>query len=196
MGSVRIAFKEWAVVVDALGRGEQILTLRKGGISEGRGGFRLEHSEFWLFPTLYHQQAECVVDEARRRFEPVLPQLQNSNVASIEFLAQVVEWHRVEDLAAAQRLQGQHIWKEDIIAQRFDWGPSQNIFAIAIRVHRLAKPFQIPLVSEYGGCKSWIELQPDLSPESTTPVLSDGEFNAALQRFRTALAGEAPVPGR
>jgi hypothetical protein len=42
MGSVRIAFKEWAVVVDALGRGEQILTLRKGGISEGRGGFRLE----------------------------------------------------------------------------------------------------------------------------------------------------------
>jgi UDP-N-acetylglucosamine 2-epimerase (non-hydrolysing) len=28
------AFKEWAVVVDALGRGEQTLILRKGGIQE------------------------------------------------------------------------------------------------------------------------------------------------------------------
>ena len=34
---MRTAFKEWAIVVDALGRGEQIIILRKGGISEGRG---------------------------------------------------------------------------------------------------------------------------------------------------------------
>ncbi len=30
---MRIAFKEWMIVVDALGRGEQIIILRKGGIS-------------------------------------------------------------------------------------------------------------------------------------------------------------------
>ncbi len=41
---MRIAFKEWAVIVDALGRGDQILILRKGGISEGRGGFQIEQS--------------------------------------------------------------------------------------------------------------------------------------------------------
>ena len=34
-----MAFKEWAVVVDALLRGEQVIILRKGGLREGRGGF-------------------------------------------------------------------------------------------------------------------------------------------------------------
>ena len=32
---MRLAFKEWAIIVDALGRGEQILILRKGGLQEG-----------------------------------------------------------------------------------------------------------------------------------------------------------------
>ena len=49
---MRTAFKEWAVIVDALGRGQQILILRKGGISEGPGGFQVEQPEFLLFPTL------------------------------------------------------------------------------------------------------------------------------------------------
>ena len=43
-GAVRTAFKEWAIVVDALGRGRQSVILRKGGIAEGRGGFRPEHA--------------------------------------------------------------------------------------------------------------------------------------------------------
>jgi hypothetical protein len=33
---MRAAFKEWAVIVDTLGRGGQIVILRKGGISEGK----------------------------------------------------------------------------------------------------------------------------------------------------------------
>ena len=38
-------------MIDALGRGEQIIILRKGGIHEGRGGFQVDQPEFWLFPT-------------------------------------------------------------------------------------------------------------------------------------------------
>jgi hypothetical protein len=34
-----IAFKEWAIVCEALGRGGQSIILRKGGIAEGREGF-------------------------------------------------------------------------------------------------------------------------------------------------------------
>ena len=44
--SSNIAFKEWAVVVDALGQGEQVLILRKGGIREERGEFHVDHREF------------------------------------------------------------------------------------------------------------------------------------------------------
>ncbi|MED5454303.1 MAG: DUF1802 family protein, partial [Verrucomicrobiota bacterium] len=39
---MKTAFKEWAVVIDALGRGEQIIILRKGGIHEGKGGFQMD----------------------------------------------------------------------------------------------------------------------------------------------------------
>ncbi|MFL6569175.1 MAG: DUF1802 family protein, partial [Chthoniobacterales bacterium] len=34
-----IGFKEWALVCEALGRGEQRIIIRKGGIAEGRDGF-------------------------------------------------------------------------------------------------------------------------------------------------------------
>ena len=51
-----IAFKEWAVVCRALAEGRQALILRKGGIAEGRDGFGFRHSEFFLFPTFFHEQ--------------------------------------------------------------------------------------------------------------------------------------------
>jgi hypothetical protein len=51
-----IGFKEWALVCEALGNGTQSIILRKGGIAEGRDGFRFKHDEFLLFPTLYHEQ--------------------------------------------------------------------------------------------------------------------------------------------
>ena len=55
------------MVVEALGLGEQIVILRKGGIAEGEAGSG-EHERFWLFPTRFHQQAEGVVPAAAARF--------------------------------------------------------------------------------------------------------------------------------
>ena len=45
-GTTRTALKEWAVACEALGRGQQILLIRKGGISEEHREFRVEHPEF------------------------------------------------------------------------------------------------------------------------------------------------------
>jgi hypothetical protein len=44
--SCSIAFKEWAAVCEALAAGRQTIILRKGGIQEGREGFRVQHGEF------------------------------------------------------------------------------------------------------------------------------------------------------
>src|SRR5271163_3110147 len=52
-----IGFKEWTLICEALGSGAQSIILRKGGIAEGRAGFRFQHDEFFLFPTLFHEQA-------------------------------------------------------------------------------------------------------------------------------------------
>src|SRR3569833_1736214 len=55
-----IAFKEWAVTVRALAEGEQLLTLRKGGIREPGKHFQLEHDRFFLYPTFAHQRSDLV----------------------------------------------------------------------------------------------------------------------------------------
>ena len=183
---VQTAFKEWAVIVEALGQGEQIVILRKGGIAEGRGGFRAEHERFWLFPTLFHQQAEGVVPDAAARFRSMT--FPPEDVLRIQFAAKVVEARRLESLAAAERLAGQHIWRDDVIAERFDWGRDQGIYAMAVRVRQLAAPMDLPMLEEYGGCKSWIELEPSMDIDGANPVLEDVIFEQKLADFREALA--------
>ena len=57
-----IAFKEWAVTVRALAEGEQLLTLRKGGIREPGKHFKLDYDRFFLYPTFDHQRPDLVID--------------------------------------------------------------------------------------------------------------------------------------
>src|SRR4051812_42916812 len=134
---MRIAFKEWAVIVDALGTGRQTLILRKGGISEGRGGFQVDHPEFLLFPTLFHQQRESVLPGAQARFDQL--ELPPSEVLRIQYFCRVAAWRRLDSLQAAQRMEGQHVWKPEVIAERFDWGRGKGIFALAVRTYRLSQ---------------------------------------------------------
>jgi hypothetical protein len=184
---VRTAFKEWAIVVDALGRGDQIVILRKGGISEGRGGFQVDHPEFLLFPTLFHQQRDAVLPPAQKRYDAIAPHLPTAEKLRIEFLAKVAEWRRVDALADAERLRGQHIWRDEVIADRFEWGRARNIFAISVRVLRLPTVIELPMAPAYAGCKSWIELERDVDVRGATPVLDDKDFAAKLAHFASAL---------
>ena len=182
---MRAAFKEWAIVVDALSRGEQIIILRKGGIAEGRGGFEVQHPRFWLFPTLFHQQREQVVAPAQTRFDEIAPMFSGPDHVRIEFAADVAAWHRLESRDAAQALRGQHIWRDEVIAERFEWGRTKDIFAIAVRISRLPVAVDLPMVPAYGGCKSWIELEQDIDPSRATAVLNEKDFLLKLERFRT-----------
>lgn len=186
--AVRIAFKEWAVVVDALGCGEQILILRKGGIAEGRGGFQVEHPAFFLFPTLFHQQRESVLPAAQKRFDEMAPHFPPPEVLRLEYFAEVTEWRQLDSLEAAERLRGQHIWRDEVVRERFDWGKNKNIFALAVRVFRLPEKMELPMLPSYGGCKSWIELEKEISTDEARPVLSEAAFAEKLTRFQAASA--------
>lgn len=181
---MRVAFKEWAIVVDALGRGEQILLLRKGGIHEGRVGFRPEHRRFLLFPTRYHQQRECVVPTAQTRFDQM--QRLSAEIVRLEFGAELVEARRLETLSQVKALRGQHIWQDEVVEQRFDWGKEKAIYALAARVFRLAAEVELPMDSAYGGCKSWITLERDIGTDAAVPVLDDAAFQGKLEEFLTA----------
>jgi hypothetical protein len=187
---MRIAFKEWAIIVDALGLGQQIIILRKGGISEGRNGFTVDHSEFLLFPTLFHQQRDSVRPEAQIRFDEIAPGFPTADVLRLELFARVAGWARLDSLAEANGLQGQHVWRDKIIAERFAWGREQKIHALAVRIYRLPKAIELPMLPGYGGCKSWIEIDKDIETGDASPVLSDEAFGEKLKLFHGALGKE------
>ena len=188
---MRHAFKEWAVVVDALLRGRQIIILRKGGLIEGPGGFQIEHPEFLLFPTLFHQQRESVLTEAQARFDQIFHSLPGPEVVRIECYARVEGWKRLESLAEARALRGMHILREDVIKERFDWGRGKHIHVLAVRIFRLASPVELPMRESYGGCKSWVELAEDITTVDARAVLEDAAFAAQLVRFHKALEPKA-----
>ncbi|HEX3717011.1 MAG TPA: DUF1802 family protein [Verrucomicrobiae bacterium] len=184
---MRRAFKEWAIVVDALSRGEQIVIFRKGGLREGRLGFQVEYPEFWLFPTLFHQQRDSVIPTAQTRFDELAPNFPPPGILRVEVFAQVAAWRLLEDLDSARRLRGQHIWHDEVIEERFDWGRSKQIHALAVRVFRLPHPVELPMRDSYGGCKSWIELEEEIGIRGARPALDDAAFAAKLEAFQNAL---------
>ena len=183
---MRMAYKEWAVVVDALGRGEQIIILRKGGISEGRSGFQIEHDRFFLFPTLFHQQRESVLPAAQLHYDALAPKL-SSDLVRLEFYAEVVDWKFLDSPEAMSQLRGQHIWREEVAQGRFEWGKSKSIYAMAVRVFRLPRVVELPMRPEYGGCKSWVDLETIIPTDGAQPALTDGEFAEKLRLFHAAL---------
>ena len=175
-------------MIDALGRGEQIIILRKGGIHEGRDGFQVDQPEFWMFSTLFHQQGESVTAESGARFTSLAAEFPPEDTLRIKYFAIVADWRKLENEEAALQLDGQHILKENVIRDRFSWGRELGIFALAVRVHRLPQPIDIPMLKEYGGCKSWIDLAEELTIEGATPVLDDATFEAKLTQFQSALS--------
>ena len=128
---MRNAFREWAVIVDALGQGEQILILRKGGIAEANGGFRVDHQNSLLLPTLFHQQRDSVIPTAQDRFDELQPTLPPADRLRIEFAASAAGWWKLGSLEDARQLKGQHIWRDEVIENRFAWGREESIYVLA-----------------------------------------------------------------
>ena len=174
-----IGFKEWALVCETLGRGEQSIILRKGGIAEGRDGFRFKHGEFFLFPTLFHEQiARTRLPEDTRLPEP------KQGVVEIQCFARV-EWDGViKDWAVAKALAPHHIWQESEIEARFNYDKISELSLAFVRVYRLDPSWTLSDSPAYGGCRSWITL-PDLPADvRLLPVLDDATNVARSAELR------------
>ena len=193
-----IGFKEWTLVCDALGRGTQSIIIRKGGIAEGRAGFRFEHPEFFLFPTLFHEQ----IAKLKLPPETALPELRADGQHEVRLRVRV-EWTQdVCDLATMQRLVPFHIWRDSEIEKRFHYdlpaaqrealrtgaeSGKPGVSVAFVRVEKLSEPFVFPDSPKFGGCRSWIQL-PELPEEITSfPVVDDSMHRASEMEIRAAL---------
>src|SRR5262245_66379313 len=102
--SMNTAFKEWAAICQALGQGRQSVLLRKGGIVEPGGAFRVEHREFLLFPTYLHQSADNLVPAARHLLEEAQAEMPRTGVITFRHFAAVTDNVRIQSPEALKQL--------------------------------------------------------------------------------------------
>ena len=182
----KIAFKEWAVVVDALGHGEQILILRKGGIHESGGRFRVAHNQFWLLPTQFHEAEAAVIPAKHQRLRELATG--NRKQISVEYYAVVDCVLRLDREDKIERLAGRHIWTCAILHERFTFGKERGLFVLLTRVYRRESLANIQWHEGYGGCKSWVELDQPVKADSLVPVLTETEFHRQRDQIVASLA--------
>lgn len=178
MEELTTALKEWAVVQRSLLEGHQILLLRKGGLIEESGEFALQANRFLLYPTYEHESErlgdvqECfgrwLLDEEGTK--PRAGQIR------FEAFAEVTDVVKLESRAGLIRLSPTHIWKEQFIDLRFDWEPYKPVFALLLRVYRLPEPVTREVLSQYSGCRSWVELAEPVSTVGSVPAISNEFF--------------------
>lgn len=200
------ALKEWAVTVRALAEGEQLVTLRKGGIREQNKHFELAAKRFFLYPTFDHQQASLVreshVPELKRALEdgvwnPPAPTARTMEAGlpvaqpvsvRLRAWAEVVSSYEITQPEALDSLVPYHVWTSDYAAKRFHWKPRHPLHVLLLRTYRIPRPVTVRVREEYLGCKSWLEVEREL-PFEGTAVVSDHEFAAVQAELETRLIG-------
>lgn len=182
-----IALKEWAVAVDTLGRGDQILALRKGGIHREDRDFRFVHPEFLLLPTYEHQKAELIKPEFHDTLGDTYDDSGSGESVDFTYFCQVTDKFELRDESDLDRISDFHIWTDDYARKRLRWRPKQPLTVALLRVYELQQTQSIPILPEYSGCKSWVELSAEVNLDDMTPVLDDAEYERRADTIRHAL---------
>jgi hypothetical protein len=151
------ALKEWSNVIDALGRGEQIILIRKGGIADP--GFGVDAERFYLYPTYFHQGES----DARPS-------------VTITHWCEVVKTWRVRDAAVLDRLASVVSIPRETLEKRYRFRADQALHVIAVRTWRLAASAEVAFKDDYAGCRSWISIDPEVDVADSVPALNEDEL--------------------
>jgi len=170
------ALKEWASVERALAASRVSLLVRKGGISERRGGFDVEHRAFWIFPTAFHQNAQELAPEFRDLLGGTEPHSRDE--VRLRVFAEVAEAFRVESMEVMARLAGLHPMAADTVRSRFEYKGRPYLHVVLVRAYLLPEPVVIPNTIGYEGCVSWVALDEEIPTAGAVPVVGDAEFDA------------------
>lgn len=187
MKSTTRALKEWNVAVNALADGETILLLRKGGIREQAGQFKVADKQVLLYPTFEHQQPDLLKPNLASQVTKVESGWHPDTII-IGNWAEITDVFLVAWEPAITALFPYHIWNEKFVSDRLKWKQNQPIYILLLRTYRLAETVEIPYISEYGGCRSWIDLAAPISLEGSEAVLSDLEYIKRSNEIRNMIA--------
>ena len=166
------ALKEWNAQIQALEAGSISLIVRKGGITERKNDFEVEHQQFWLYPTFLHQNP----GELQDQYANLL--LENPNPGLVEFqvFAEVASVWKIESLEVLKKLEPFQALSLAALERRFAYRNKPWVHAVLLRISRLPEPVILPETQHYAGCISWVELETEIVVQDLKPVIEDVRF--------------------
>ena len=191
MKMLQHALKEWAVAVEALERGETALVVRKGGIREK--AFAVPEARFLFFKGYEHQNP----DQLKPLYHDLLrsiPKRRDDGPVIFTSFAEVRGAYEVSEAEELEALDPYHIWTPEYAESRLKWRPKKPLTVLVLRTHLLPEPVELPYRAQYGGCKSWIELEEAVSIAGSRPALDDAAFEELARPALGVLEGSRPAP--
>lgn len=152
-------------------RGRQSLILRKGGLAEGRNGFQFLHREFFLYPTAFHEQVAKLREGSAEGLDPS-PEERSEIVVRTAFR---LEWATsIEDWAAAAALTPFHLYRDEVVRERFAYDDAPGLQVAFGRAYRVEPAWEFASQPSFGGCRSWLRLPAGAPPwHQFEPALDD-----------------------
>ncbi|HEX8169554.1 MAG TPA: DUF1802 family protein [Thermoanaerobaculia bacterium] len=163
------ALKEWSNVVAALGRGEQVVLIRKGGIADA--SFGVEADRFYLYPTYFHQGES----ESRPRVD-------------ITHWCEVVRTWSIRDAALLDALAPHVVIPRETLESRYRFRPDQALYVIGVRTFALPAAVSVQYQEAYGGCRSWISLDDEIAIDGSRAVLDGRALETKLGEVESLVA--------
>ncbi len=183
----RVSLKEWAVLVNAMARGDLIAMIRKGGIRENRAGFDVRHDRFLLYPTFFHEK----LDELAERFHPTLDAAHadrpQEGMIQLRYVAVVAAVWPVTELERLRGIGAEHGLTWGAVESRFRYRDDPRVHVVAVRIATLPAVVTLPEARRYMGCVSWVKLDEDVDVSGAEPVLDDNSFASRLRALGSFL---------
>ena len=190
----RYALKEWAIILKALSEGQQVLLLRKGGLIERNARFKVEHTEFFIYPTYLHQQRRGIVPPWTATLEHIMATPPPEGQVILSHYAVVQQLFKITDPDRVQTLSDFHVLNKEEVQKRFFYGEAPGLHFLLLRVFKLVTPFRLPVRSSYVGCRSWVDLGRELPTSGCRPVLNDDAFDRETRRVIARISPSVILP--
>jgi hypothetical protein len=191
LDTLQHSLKEWAVAVEALERGETALVVRKGGIREK--AFAVPQARFLFFKSYEHQNPEQLKPLYHDLLRSI-PQRRDDGPVIFTSFAEVYGAYEVSEAAELEALDPFHIWTPEYAESRLKWRPKKPLTVLVLRTYLLPEPVRFEYRTEYGGCKSWIELEKPVPAAGSRPALGDAAFEELVSPALGVLENLAPAP--
>jgi hypothetical protein len=165
--------------------------VRKGGIREK--AFAVPKTRFLLFKSYEHQNP----DQLKPLYHDLLrtiPDRRDDEPVIFTSFAEVYRAYEVSEADELEALDAYHIWTPEYAESRLKWRPKKPLTVLVLRAYLLPEPAEFEYRAEYGGCKSWIELEKSVPTAGSRPALHDVAFEELVHPALGVLENLAPAP--